>query len=178
MAATAFEGDCPAEMSRAQLIELMTPLVTDLPTADQGRKWLKKFVKGHLDRLKERKELMGYREQRELSAALGVAQSPCDRESVTRDRYITQSDRTFNTAVRMLLALKQERRKHGDESRADRDDNAESTATPTATDVGHQGPDAASRPEEMAPQADGDSGRQRGKSERTRGDASRCPGGR
>ena len=122
IAAMAFQGDCPEEMSEAQLIELMTPLVTNLPTADQGRKWLKKFVKGHLDRLKERTELMGYREQRELSAALGVAQSPCDRESVTRDRYITQGDRTFNTSVRMLLALKQERRKHGDESRADRDD--------------------------------------------------------
>ena len=135
------------------MIELMTPLVTNLPAADQGRKWLKKFVQSHIKRLKERKELMSYREQRELSAALGVAQSPCDRESVTRDRYITQSDRTFNTAVRVLLALKQERRKHGDESRADRDDIAESTATPTATDQGHQGPDAASRPAEMAPQA-------------------------
>ncbi len=152
MAAEAFQGDCPAEMSKAQLIELMTPLVTDLPTADQGRKWLKKFVKGHLDRLKERTELMGYREQRELSAALGVAQAPCDRESVTRDRYITQGDRTFNTAVRMLLALKQERRKHGDESRADRNGNAEAMAT--TADVGHQGPDAASTPEEMAPQAE------------------------
>ena len=95
---------------------------------------------------------MSYREQRELSAALGVAQSPCDRESVTRERYITQSDRTFNTAVRTLLALKQERRKHGDESRADRNGNAESMAM---TDLGHQGPDAASRPEEMVPQAEG-----------------------
>jgi hypothetical protein len=92
---------------------------------------------------------MSYREQRELSAALGVAQSPCDRESVTRDRYITQSDRTFSTQVRVLLTLKHERRKHGDESKVDREDCAESTAT----HQGHQGPYAASQAEGMAPQA-------------------------
>jgi hypothetical protein len=151
LAAQAFEVDRPAEMPKAQFSAFMTPLVADLPTADQGRRRLERFLQSHIKRLEERKELVRYREERELSAAVGVAQSPCDRESVTRDRYITQSDRTFNTQVRVLLALKQERRQYGDESRADRGDYTESRATPT--DQGHRGPDAASRPEEMAPQA-------------------------
>jgi hypothetical protein len=154
LAAKAFKDDRPADMSEEQFIEFMTPLVTDLPTADRGCKRLKKFLTGHIQRLEDRKELMRYREERELSAALGVAQSPCDRESITRDGYINRSDRTFNTSVRLLLALKQERRKHGDESPADRNDDTEATATPTPTDVGRQGPDGASRPEETAPQAE------------------------
>jgi hypothetical protein len=142
--------DCPAGMEEEEFTRLLAPLVIDLPTQDEGLTALRKLVQDHIDRLEERMELMGYREQRALNAALGAAQSPCDRESVTRDRYITQSDRAFNTAVRVLLALKQERRKHGDESLDDPNDDAE----PTAADLGHQGPDAASGPEEMDVPAD------------------------
>jgi hypothetical protein len=57
---------------------------------------------------------MSYREERELNAAIGTAQSDVSREGEKRQRYVSQSDRTFNASVRLLLALKQDRRQHGD----------------------------------------------------------------
>ena len=103
MAANALMYDRPAGITETEYTRRMEPLVTSLPTVEQGWAQLKKFVHDRLERLKERKELMGYREERELNAAIGAAQSPCDRDAEKRDRYMNASDRTFNAAVRMLL---------------------------------------------------------------------------
>ena len=92
----------------------MEPFVKDLVSKDEGWNELKKFVRNQIKRLKERKELMGYREARQLKAALGVAQSPTDRDGEKTTRYMNQSDRIFFAAVRSLQSLKNERRKHGE----------------------------------------------------------------
>ena len=117
MAANALMYDRPEGIKETEYTRRMEPFVKDLVSVEQGHAELKKFVHDRIERLKERKELMGYREERELQAALGAAQSPCDGAAEKRQRHINQSDRTFTTAVRLLLALKQERRKYGDEAR-------------------------------------------------------------
>ena len=108
--------DRPKEITETEFTRRMEPFVKDLVTVEQGWAQLKKFVHDHINRLQERMELMSYREERQLNAAIGSAQSACDRDGEKRERYAAQSDRTFNAAVRLLLALKQERRKHGDRS--------------------------------------------------------------
>ena len=126
----------------------MAPFVRDLVSVEQGWAELKKFVHDRIERLQERKELMGFREERELDAAIGAAQSPCDRDAEKRDRYVNASDRTFNAAVRLLLALKQERRKHGDGSQEEIN-----PPDPRAPRPDPERPEVASDPVEMEPQA-------------------------
>ena len=147
MAANALMYDRPKDIKETEYTRRMAPFVKDLVSVEQGHAELKKFVHDRIERLKERKELMGYREERELNAALGAAQSPCDGAAEKRQRHINQSDRTFTTAVRLLLALKQERRKYGDEARVGT--NPPGTPAPSPDP---ERPETASDPEEMAPQ--------------------------
>ena len=103
MAANALMYDRPKEITETEFTRRMVPFVKDLVSVEQGWDQLKKYVRDRIERLQERKELMGYREQRELNAAIGAAQSACDRDGEKRERYANQSDRTFNAAVRLLL---------------------------------------------------------------------------
>jgi hypothetical protein len=112
-AANAFMYDRPKDITETEFERRMEPFVKDLVSVADGWEELKEFVDGQIKRLKERKELMGYREERQLKAALGVAQSPCDRDGQNMTRCMNQSDRIFFAAVRSFQGLKDERRKHG-----------------------------------------------------------------
>jgi hypothetical protein len=128
-AANALQFDMPATMSYTEFTRRLEPLVADLPTLEEGHRRLKAYVEEELIRLKQRKELVGYREGRKVKAAFDMAQSAIDRAGVTWERYIGASDRTFNAALRLLLAIKEERRKHGDED----EDPADESQAPEAT---------------------------------------------
>ena len=146
MAANALMYDRPEGIKETEYTRRMAPFVQDLVSVEQGHAELKKFVHDRIERLKERQELMGYREERELNAALGAAQSPCDGAAEKRQRHINQSDRTFlNFGCSPAAgAAKQERRKHGDEARV--------RTKPAASVPDPERPETASDPEEMAPQ--------------------------
>ena len=69
MAANALMYDRPEGIKETEYTRRMEPFVRDLVSVEQGHAELKKFVHDRIERLKERKELMGYREERELNAA-------------------------------------------------------------------------------------------------------------
>ena len=73
MAANALMYDRPEGVKETEYTRRMEPFVRDLVSVEQGHAELKKFVRDRIERLKERKELMGYREERELKAALKAA---------------------------------------------------------------------------------------------------------
>src|SRR4029077_15536376 len=113
-AGNALQFDKPAGMSYTELVRRLEPLVKDIPSLEEGRRRMKAYIEAEVARLTERKELMGYREERRLVAAFNTAQAPIDRAAVTRARYLADSNRTFFAAVRLLQALKKDRRDHGD----------------------------------------------------------------
>ena len=114
-AGNALQYDMPEAMSYTEFVRRLGPLVQDLPTREEGHRRLQKYVAEEIARLTERKKLVATREARKLQAALGMAQAPTDKAAVTRQRYVAGSDRTANAAQRTLLALQNDRRKHGDE---------------------------------------------------------------
>jgi hypothetical protein len=146
MAANTFIYDRPSAITKTEYERRMEPVVKDLKSKQEGWDYLKKFVHDRIKLLKERKELMGYREQRQLKAALGVAQSPCDRDGEKTTRYMNQSDRIFFAAVRLLLSLKNDRRKHGD------DKSPKEDIPPQAPSPDPEGPETVSASEAMDPQ--------------------------
>jgi hypothetical protein len=113
-AANALQFDKPKAMGYPELVRRLEPLVKDIPSLDEGRRRMKAYIAAEIARLTERQELVGYREERRLAAALSEAQGPVDRAAVTRARYVNDSDRTLFAGVRVLLALKKERRQYGD----------------------------------------------------------------
>src|SRR5262249_44033281 len=113
-AGNAFLPDRPKDMGEGQFVRRLEDLVKDLPALDEGRRRVRAYIRSQVEWLTERKELVGYREERRLAAALGAAAAPVDRGAVTRARYINDSDRVFFSSVRVLLAVKKERREHGD----------------------------------------------------------------
>ena len=122
-AGNALQFDKPAGMSYTELVRRLEPLVKDIPSLEEGRRRMKAYIEAEVARLTERKELMGYREERRLVAAFNTAQAPVDRAAVTRARYLADSNRTFFAAVRLLQALKKDRRDHGDLGQEARDDD-------------------------------------------------------
>ncbi len=113
-AGNALQFDRPAGMSYTELVRRLEPLVADIPSLEEGRRRMKAYFAREIARLTERKELVGYREERRLIAALNTAQAPVDRAAVTRARYLADSDRTLFATTRLLQALKKDRRDHGD----------------------------------------------------------------
>ena len=93
----------------------MVPFITDWVTVEQGWAELKKFVHDHIERLQERKELMGYREELRIECgdrqrAVGLRSRRRKAEALRGpERSDLQRDRS------PAAALKQERRKHGEE---------------------------------------------------------------
>ena len=90
-------------------------MVSDLPTLEEGQQRMWEYFDKEIARLTERKKLVESREQRRLQAALQEAQAPVDRAAVTRARYSADSDRVMFSGIRLLEAIKKERRKHGDD---------------------------------------------------------------
>ena len=174
MAANAFMYDRPEEITKTEFERRMEPFVKDLVSVEQGWDKLKKFVRERIERLEERMELMGYREARQLNAALGVAQSPCDRDGETTNRYMNQSDRIWFAAVRSLQVRCSRSGERPVETSPGRKDPPSPKPEPRSLNprtrgsrngVGHRG---------NGPPGGCDSGRHRSKRERTRDDASRC----
>ena len=83
-------------------------------------------------------------------AAIGKAKADVSADGQVLVRYMTQSDRTYNAAMRMMLALKADRRKYGDE-----DDDESAPGDAPAADVGEEedrAPEVASAPVEIDPE--------------------------
>jgi hypothetical protein len=114
-AANAFIDDQPGTMSDGEFERRLEPLVVDLPAVEEGHAQLQLYVNQWLERLTERKELVGYREEREKQTAIGKAQVDVSAEGEKRNRYLNQSVRTFQAAMRLMLAFKADRRKQGDQ---------------------------------------------------------------
>ena len=64
-AANAFIYDKPEDISDLEFENRLQRLVVDLPTVEEGHAQLKHYVQSWIDRLTERQELMGYREERQ-----------------------------------------------------------------------------------------------------------------
>ena len=114
-AANAFIYDKPEDISDGEFERRLERLVMDLPTIEEGHAQLQGYIKGWIARLTERHELMGYRQERQKMTAIGKAQIDVTAQGEKRVRYLNQTDRSFNAAMRMVLALKAKRRKYGDE---------------------------------------------------------------
>ena len=150
-AANAFIYDKPEDISDLEFESRLERLVMNLPTVEEGHVQLQHYVKSWIDRLTERQELMEYREERQKKAAIGMAQIDISAAGEKRVRYLNQSDRGFHAAMRMVLALKAERRKYGDDDveprrrrrtarPADPRAQAKSEAPATASEGGGNGP--------------------------------------
>ena len=104
MAANALMYDRPEAITETEFTRRMEPFVTDLVSVEQGWAELKKYVHDHIKRLQERMELIGYREERQLNAAIGSASRPAigtaKRGSVTRPRAIAPLTRPFGCSWR------------------------------------------------------------------------------
>ena len=92
-ASNAFMHDRPKSMGPIEFVRMLKPLVKDIPSLQEGRRRLKAYIAGAINRLTERKKLVGDRQERRLVAALNTAQAPVDRAAVTRARYANDSDR-------------------------------------------------------------------------------------
>jgi hypothetical protein len=133
-AANALMYDRPKGVSRGEFERRLERLVSKLPTIEEGHAKLKKYVQTWISRLRERKELMEYREERQKQAAIGKALADVSADGQVLVRYANQADRTFNTSMKLALTLKAERRKFGD---GELDDPA-----PKVTSAAHPGDEA------------------------------------
>ena len=187
-ASNAFMHDRPKDMGPIEFVRMLEPLVKDTPSLQEGQRRMKAFIARALERLKERKKLVGHRQERRLVAALNTAQAPVDRAAVTRARYANDSDRILFTSVRLLLALKKERREHGDvdpgppiddgvkgEPVADPAQSGEPREVERNDDL-IQASDGGGFHRRGSPSAGGGTGRDQPNSERSRGARNRWPG--
>ncbi len=82
-AANALMHDQPAEMSEEEFERRLLPIVTDLPTVVEGHALVKQYIAAEVARLKERQELMEYREARLRTASRDHPRQP--RADITSD---------------------------------------------------------------------------------------------
>jgi hypothetical protein len=114
-AANALMYDRPKEISKSEFERKLETLVSALPTIEAGHAKLQKYVDRWISKLTKRRKLMKLREAREKQTAIGMAPCEVSHEGQLRSRYLTQADRTFNAALKMMLTLKADRRKYGPE---------------------------------------------------------------
>jgi hypothetical protein len=126
--ASALISDRPDDVSEGEFERRLERAIADLPTIEAGHAELKRYVDRWIAQLTERKELMEYREEKRKKAAIGKAAADVSAQGQVLVRYHNQADRTFNASMRMVLALKADRWKHGD---GDLDE-------PEATDQDHE----------------------------------------
>jgi hypothetical protein len=100
--------------------------------------------------LTERKELMEYREEKLKKAAIGQAPADVSAKGQVLVRYQNQTDRTYNAAMRTVLALKADRKKHDDGDLDDPESEPEPEDAAT-TDQAPSGKHEAPSPEPQAP---------------------------
>ena len=148
--ANALIYDRPSDISEGEYQRRLEPLTLDLPSIEDGHAQLKKYLADWISRLTERKELMGYREAAQKKAAIGEAQTEVSREGQTRARYIAQSDRTLYAALRMVLTLQADRRKHGDPDLEE--PTPEDAAGADLGDAENQAPEMTSAGVELGPE--------------------------
>ena len=160
-AADALSSDRPDDLSEGEFERRLERVITNLPTIEEGHAKLKRYVHRWIAQLTERKELMEYREEKQKKAAIGKAAADVSAAGQVLVRYANQADRRFNASMRLVLALKAERCKHGDGD-GDLDE-------PETFHRGH-GPGGKRRP------GGGHTGRRRRKTDRSRGDGSGWPG--
>jgi hypothetical protein len=111
MAAQVFMDDRPEEMTNNEFQRRLEMLVTDLPSIYDGRARLQQYVQERIVTLTERLELMEFREKRDRATAIGEAESDVTAAGDRRKRYAATSVRISHAALRMLITLKNERRK-------------------------------------------------------------------
>jgi hypothetical protein len=112
--AMALSSDRPDGVSPGEFERRLERVIAELPTIEAGHAELTKYVDRWIAQLTERKELMGYREERQKKAAIGKAAADVSAAGQVLVRYGNQADRIFNASMRLVLALKAERWKHGD----------------------------------------------------------------
>jgi hypothetical protein len=127
-AANALMADRPDDVSEGEFERRLERVITNLPTIEEGHARLTKYVKRWIAQLTERKELMEYREEKQKEAAIGKALADVSAAGQVLVRYGNQADQRFSASMRLALALKAERLKHGD------GDLDEPEAPPEATD--------------------------------------------
>jgi hypothetical protein len=130
--------DRPADLSEGEFERRLGKILAKVPTIEEGHAQLQEYVDQWIAHLEERKELVTYREERALQQEVGLTQADVSAGSQTRARYLAQSDRTFNSSMRLMLALKADRYKYGegdlDDSETEDDEGAaEATTEPVET---------------------------------------------
>ena len=170
-AANALMHDQPPEMSEEEFERRLAPIVKDLPTVMEGHALLLEYVDKELATLKDRFELMEFREARTRDAAIMTAKADITADGEKRTRYYNSANRTEHAAYRELRALQDVRRKYGladfEEPARPEGDEAEgaqgeagATSGPvsseTFAEVGLEGLDDAECPEASVPDEAGD----------------------
>ena len=112
-AANALMHDRPPEMSEEEFERRLAPIVTDLPTVMEGHALLLQYVDKELAVLRDRFELMEFREARARDAAIMTAKADITADGEKRTRYYNSATRTEHAAYRELRALQEVRRKYG-----------------------------------------------------------------
>ena len=112
-AANALMHDQPPEMSEEEFERRLGPIVKDLPTVMEGHALLLEYVDKELAILKDRFELMEFREARTRDAAIMKAKADITADGEKRTRYYASANRTEHAAYRELRALQDVRRKYG-----------------------------------------------------------------
>jgi hypothetical protein len=149
-AANALMYDRPSGVSKGEFERRLGRLVLKLPTIEEGHAKLKRYVHRWIARLRERKELMEYREEKQKKAAIGKALADVSPAGQVLVRYANQADRTFSASLKLVLTLKADRRKFGD---GELDDPApEQTPAANPCDAEDPAPEVASEPVEIDPQ--------------------------
>jgi hypothetical protein len=129
-AANALSADRPDDVSPGEFERRLERVIANLPTIEAGHARLTKYVRRWIARLTERKELMEYREAKQKAAAIGKAVADASAAGQVLVRYGNQADQRFNASMRLVLALKAERYKHGD---GDLDEPSTDTTDPVET---------------------------------------------
>ena len=114
-AADAIVHDRPEDMNSSEFERRLGRLVSALPSKEVGLARLQKRVKKAIRRVRERLELVGFREDAAKEAAIGKAESDISADGARRMRYMDMSDRTMYASLRTVLALKKERKASDDE---------------------------------------------------------------
>ena len=113
-AANALMKDRPDGMSYSELERQMVRHVIDLPTIEQGKAMLEKFVDDSIARIRRWKGLIELREQRDKTTEIGMAQSLVTPEGSKWQGYSATNKRLHFASLRMLFAIQHERRKYGE----------------------------------------------------------------
>ena len=138
-AANILQKDVPEGMDAYEFERRLESVVRETPSIVEGHALLKGLVAAEVADLTERRELIGLREGRDRGRAIEVAKVDLGADAVKRSRYEAMSDRAQHAALRQLRALKQERRKYGEEG----SEGLDESERPAASEPGQAAQDEA-----------------------------------